>query len=63
MGNIVVDADGNRLLDLFTSIGTNAMGYNNPAMLEAADDDLLRMTVATRTGIGINPIKEQGDIN
>ena len=63
LGNIVQDADGNRLLDVFTSIGTNAVGYNHPKLLAAADTDLMQMAVATRTGLGINPMKEQGEIN
>ena len=58
IGNIVADADGNKLLDVFTSIGTNAIGYNHPKLLELAETDLLQATVATRTGIGINPMKE-----
>ena len=63
LGNIVADADGNKLLDVFTSIGTNAVGYNHPGLLAAADTDLMQMAVATRTGLGINPMKEQGEIN
>ena len=63
LGNVVCDADGNKMLDLFTSIGTNAVGYNHPEMLALADDELMKMTVATRTGIGINPVKEMYDIN
>ena len=63
LGNIVMDADGNRMLDVFCSIGTNAMGYNHPRMLATAGSDLMNHTVATRTGIGINPIKEQHNIN
>lgn len=63
IGNIVVDADGNKMLDVFCSIGTNAMGYNHPKMLEAASTDLMAHTVATRTGIGINPLKEQHKLN
>ena len=59
LGNIVCDADGNRLLDVFTSIGTNAVGYNHPALLAAADSDLMQLAVSTRTGIGINPMQEQ----
>ena len=59
LGNVVCDADGNRLLDVFTSIGTNAVGYNHPALLAAADSDLMQLAVSTRTGIGINPMKEQ----
>ena len=41
LGNYVCDADGNKLLDLFTSIGTNAVGYNHPSMLSAAASDLV----------------------
>ena len=63
VGNIVCDADGNKLLDVFTSIGTNAVGYNHPALLAAADSDLMQAAVATRTGIGINPMQEQHEIN
>lgn len=58
LGNIVADADGNKMLDVFCSIGTNAMGYNHPKMLEAASTDLMNHAIATRTGIGINPLKE-----
>ena len=58
LGNYVSDADGNKILDVFTSIGTNAVGYNHPDMLAAADSDLMQMVVSTGTGIGINPIKE-----
>lgn len=63
LGNIVQDADGNRMLDVFTSIGTNAVGYNHPKLLATADTDFMQMTIATRTGLGINPMKEQGQIN
>ncbi len=63
MGNIVSDEDGNKLLDVWTSIGTNAMGYNHPRMLAAADDELMQRTLATRTGVGIFPIKEQQQLN
>ena len=60
LGNYVQDADGNKLLDIFTSIGTNATGYNHPKMMAAVSTDMMAMTVATRTGLGINPMKEQG---
>lgn len=63
LGNIVSDEDGNKLLDIYCAIGTNAVGYNHPKFLAAADNDLMRMTIATRTGIGINPIKEQRQFN
>lgn len=35
-GNYVVDADGNTMLDLFCQIASMPIGYNNPALLEAA---------------------------
>lgn len=41
LGNYVQDADGNRLLDMFCSIGTNAVGYNHPAMLDIASDEFM----------------------
>jgi len=63
LGNIVTDADGNKLLDVFTSIGTNALGYNHPALLATADSDLMQRSIATRTGIGIHPMKEQDQLN
>ena len=36
IGNYVVDADGNKMLDAFNQISSLAMGYNNPALLKAA---------------------------
>lgn len=63
LGNIVQDSDGNRLLDVFCSIGTNAMGYNHPKMLAAAETEVMQSRIATRTGIGINPSKDQHQLN
>ena len=48
---------------MFCSIGTNALGYNHPEILKAVDGDLLSKIVSTRTGIGINPIKQQAEVN
>ena len=36
LGNYVVDADGNVLLDVFSQIASLAVGYNNPTLLKAA---------------------------
>jgi len=58
LGNYVCDADGNKLLDMYCSIGTNAVGYNHPQLLATASSDMVQMALATRTGMGINPIKE-----
>ena len=62
LGNYVCDADGNKLLDVFTSIGTNAVGYNHPAMLTAATSDLVQTALASRTGNGFNPMKEMNQV-
>ena len=58
MGNYVVDADGNQMLDVFTSIACIGSGYNHPSLLEASKSDLMRQVLAVRTGIGINPPME-----
>jgi 4-aminobutyrate aminotransferase / (S)-3-amino-2-methylpropionate transaminase len=39
------------------------MGYNHPKFLSATDDDLMQRMLATRTGVGIFPIKEQERLN
>lgn len=39
LGNYIVDADGNTLLDTFTSISSIPIGYNHPNMLKAFDNE------------------------
>lgn len=58
VGNYVSDIDGNQYLDMFTAISAIGMGYNHPALLEAAESDVVKQQVATRAGIGIHPPKE-----
>ena len=62
MGNYVADVDGNKYLDVFTSIACIGMGYNHPSHLAASKQPLMRHVLATRTGIGINPPMEYEEI-
>ena len=57
-GNYVADVDGNKMLDMLTSIACIGSGYNHPGLLEATKTDYMRHVLATRTGMGINPPME-----
>ena len=62
LGNYVTDVDGNKYLDVLTSIACVGLGYNHPGLLDAARNDLMKQVLVTRTGLGINPPKEYEDI-
>ena len=62
VGNYVADTDGNKYLDVITSNGCVGSGYNHPVLREASKTDLMKLFLATRTGIGINPPIEIGDL-
>ena len=51
----MADIDGNKYLDLITSNACVGSGYNHPILREASKTDLMKLFLATRTGIGINP--------
>mmetsp|Transcript_9543 Transcript_9543/g.15634 ORF Transcript_9543/g.15634 Transcript_9543/m.15634 type:complete len:113 (+) Transcript_9543:543-881(+) len=38
VGNYIVDADGNALLDMFGQISSLPLGYNHPVLIEAMQD-------------------------
>lgn len=61
-GNYISDLDGNKYLDIFTSIAAIGHGYNHPALLEVANSDAVRRQVALRAGCGIHPTKEWLDL-
>jgi 4-aminobutyrate aminotransferase-like enzyme len=44
-GNYLVDADGNKLLDVFAQISSIALGYNVPEMIELGKSVSLEVTV------------------
>ena len=57
-GNYIADLDGNKMLDMLTSIACIGSGYNHPELLEATKTDYMKSVIATRTGMGINPPME-----
>jgi len=59
LGNYVADADGNQFLDVMTSVACIGMGYNHPAILEVTKSPTFKRLLATRTGVGCAPPKEQ----
>ena len=54
-GNYIADIDGNRFLDAFSMISSAPLGYNHPAMLEAADSPELKKLMANRPAMGFFP--------
>jgi len=54
-GNYVVDADGNVMLDILCSIASHSIGYNNPALLEAARSDEWVTSLINRPATGVQP--------
>ncbi|KAJ2718508.1 hypothetical protein GGI07_005729 [Coemansia sp. Benny D115] len=55
VGNYIVDADGNQLLDLYCQIASIPVGYNNPKVLEAARSDQMATALANRPALGVFP--------
>lgn len=57
-GCYLVDADGNRMLDMFSQIASLPLGYNHPALLEAMNDPLMSPFAQSRAALGLMPPKE-----
>ncbi|KAJ1812525.1 hypothetical protein LPJ56_003833 [Coemansia sp. RSA 2599] len=55
VGNYIVDADGNQLLDLYCQIASIPVGYNNEAILQAARSDEMATALANRPALGVFP--------
>ncbi|XP_070545655.1 4-aminobutyrate aminotransferase, mitochondrial-like [Ptychodera flava] len=54
-GNYLVDADGNRLLDLFTQVASVPIGYNHPALVAAVQDPSNLSVFVNRPALGVHP--------
>ncbi|ELR15946.1 4aminobutyrate aminotransferase [Acanthamoeba castellanii str. Neff] len=61
LGNYVVDADGNVLLDVFSQIASLAVGYNNPVLLKAATSPEWGRFLVNRPALGIMPPADWGN--
>ncbi|KAJ1734918.1 hypothetical protein LPJ61_000818 [Coemansia biformis] len=58
VGNYIVDADGNTLLDMYCQIASIPVGYNNPRILAAASDPHMAVALANRPALGVFPAND-----
>lgn len=57
-GAYLVDADGNRMLDMFQQISSLPLGYNHPALQRVIFDPLFASFAHSRAALGMLPPKE-----
>ncbi|CDK26935.1 unnamed protein product [Kuraishia capsulata CBS 1993] len=62
VGNYIADVDGNVFLDVYAQIASIALGYNNPALIEAAKSDRMISALVQRPALGNFPSAEFADI-
>lgn len=55
LGNYIVDADGNKFLDLYAQIASIALGYNNPVLIKAAQTPEMIRALVERPALGNFP--------
>jgi len=54
-GNYLVDADGNRMLDVFAQIASLPLGYNHPRLTSMLSDPKYTWISANRPALGVLP--------
>jgi 4-aminobutyrate aminotransferase/(S)-3-amino-2-methylpropionate transaminase len=62
IGNYIVDADGNKLLDSYCQISSIALGYNNPELLKAAQSKEMAVALCNRPALACFPSTDYYDI-
>ncbi|KAA8909716.1 hypothetical protein TRICI_004365 [Trichomonascus ciferrii] len=62
LGNYIRDVDGNMILDVYGQISSNALGYNNPALIESARSDEAVNALVNRPATGNFPGSDYASI-
>lgn len=62
IGNYITDVDGNTYLDVYAQIASIGLGYNNPALIEAAKSDKMIRAIVDRPALGNFPGKDLEEI-